>query len=220
MNANGLLKIIFLLPITFALAEFAFAKEDVYKNFSELSAHHKEGQDFVVNIQDRHAPVCVLAIHGGKIEKGTDKLAQDIAGSDWSLYTFSAQMRAHNQILHLTSTHFDDPRAVLMAKSAKVCVSLHGFKDEGESKACIGGGNVKLRDHLKQVLTDAQLGIVIESPCSQFGGATLSNIVNRSQDQGVQIEMSGPLRERFAADSSLKDKFVLLVRKALSSPQP
>ena len=91
---------------------------DHYPNFKELAANEKEGVDYRVEVADRHSPVVVIAIHGGGIESGSEAVARQIAGEDWSKYIFMATKPKGNRVLHITSTHFDDPRALALVRSA------------------------------------------------------------------------------------------------------
>jgi phage replication-related protein YjqB (UPF0714/DUF867 family) len=59
----------------------------VYKSFGELSDQETEGQDYAIRTCLRNGPVLVMAPHGGKIEPGTTKVAEAIAGNDHSFYS-------------------------------------------------------------------------------------------------------------------------------------
>src|ERR1051326_1852890 len=157
------------------------AASDRYPNFEELAAHEKEGVDFKVESVDRQSPVVVIAIHGGKIEPGSEAVAREIAGETLSKYIFMAGKAKENHTLHLTSTHFDDPRVVALVRSGKLCVSVHGFKEEQRDIVCVGGRNAKLRDHLAKQLAGPGMPWSVESPCERFGGADPANIVNKGK---------------------------------------
>ena len=125
-------------------------EKDVYPDFGTLARHEKEGTDFHVAVKNRASRTCVLAIHGGRIEEGTAELAARVAGDDWSYYILSGAKPARNRVLHVTSAHFDDPRAVALVRSAKQCVSIHGFKEPDADIACVGGANAGFRDRRAQ----------------------------------------------------------------------
>ncbi|MBI3552654.1 MAG: poly-gamma-glutamate hydrolase family protein [Elusimicrobia bacterium] len=185
---------------------------DRYPSVAALRAGEEEGKAFRVEAVDRHAPVTVLAIHGGSIEKGTSALARAIAGEDWSLYLFEGLLgEQDSKRLHVTSSHFDDPPAVALATQAWVAVSLHG---EGDSKreVCVGGGHAGLREAAAAALTDA--GFSVEEPCARLPGINPVNIVNRAKEGGLQLELTGGLRARLAGDRALRERFVMAVRKA------
>ena len=118
------------------------AENDRYANFAELARAEKAGVDYRIEVRDREHARSVLAIHGGHIEAGTAELARKIAGADWNLYVFEGLKSEGNRVLHLTSAHFDEPRARALARKSRLCLSLHGFASQtGTAIACIGGGN-------------------------------------------------------------------------------
>jgi phage replication-related protein YjqB (UPF0714/DUF867 family) len=205
--------------LAWGAASFAGAveKRDSYRNFSELAAHQTEGRDFRVTATDRRSPVCALAIHGGRIEEGSEAVARAIAGDDLSLYVFEALMPAHNARLHITSARFDDPRAASLAGHSRVCVSIHGFTEDARDAVCVGGGNAGLRDWTAACLRRAGLPIEVETPCLRFGGADAANIVNRAAEKGVQIELSTRLRRRLLKNQALLDSLSRALREAASS---
>jgi phage replication-related protein YjqB (UPF0714/DUF867 family) len=67
-----------------------------------------------------------VAPHGGGIEPGTSELADAIAGSDLSFYTFEGLKSSGNTDLHITSTRFDEPMCLTLLASSSVVVTLHG----------------------------------------------------------------------------------------------
>jgi phage replication-related protein YjqB (UPF0714/DUF867 family) len=179
------------------------ASADTYRDYADLAAHEREGADYRVTVRDEGAGRTVLAIHGGWIERGTSELARAVAGgASWNLYLFEADRMA----LHLTSTHFDEPRAVALAGRSERVLSLHGFY-QGEDKSsivCVGGGDLPGALALARGLETkaAELAIQVEFPCTRFGGSDPLNIVNRGRSGGgVQLELSRPLRERLRGDA-------------------
>ncbi|MBI3555050.1 MAG: poly-gamma-glutamate hydrolase family protein [Deltaproteobacteria bacterium] len=192
------------------------AGADFYKNYDELSKAEREGVDYRVVVHQRRAPLTVLAIHGGDIEIGTSDFAQAIAGEDSSLYLFEGIKHTGNSKLHITSTHFDEPRALAMAAGSRGCLSIHGFLETVRSVVCVGGGNPVMRKKMTDQLTAATgLGIEVESPCQRFGGDDAKNIVNRCQNPGVQLETSTALRRRFDRDPALRLELARIIRKAM-----
>jgi phage replication-related protein YjqB (UPF0714/DUF867 family) len=189
---------------------------DTYKNYADLAAHAHEGSDYRVTVEDRGASHTVMAIHGGWMEGGTAELARAVAGvSGWNLYLFEADDLKY----HLTSTHFDEPRAVALAGKSQYALSLHGFYqgEDHASIACVGGGGGAraravaraLRAHAKE------LALEVESPCERFGGSDPANIVNRAREPGVQIEMSRPLRDRVRASAEFGRRLASTIGTAL-----
>jgi phage replication-related protein YjqB (UPF0714/DUF867 family) len=191
--------------------------KDRFANYSELSAHEREGVDYRVEVIDRASPVTVFAIHGGKIEASSDNAAKLVAGDDWNVYAFVATKAANNRDLHLTSTHFDEPRALSLAKRSDRCVSMHGFAlSSNTSVACVGGGSAPLSKAVYQALKARVPEITVEYPCTRFGGSDPANILNRCIHPGVQIEMSPALREMLSSDPQLAAKFKDAVRSGMT----
>ena len=85
---------------------------DKYANYKELSAHQQIGKDYTIHIQYALPDIVILAIHGGRIEAGTSEIARGIAGERWSFYDFRGKKKKNNRDLHITSTCFDEPRAL------------------------------------------------------------------------------------------------------------
>lgn len=220
---------------------------DAFANYSELSARYREGVDYRVRAINRSSPVVVLAIHGGKIEVGTTELAEQIAGSDLSFYTFEGLRPEapndvglrprRNGVLHLTSHHFDEPRAVNLVTQrstspeapgghlgpSEYCVSVHGFFEDADKQiACVGGGNAELRDRIAQEIRQtfpdsAESGadrIRVEVPCRRFGGTDPMNIANRCRQKGVQIELSHTLRRRVLGNHQFSERLADAIRNA------
>lgn len=190
----------------------ATSAADVYPDFAALSRNKKEGVDFVVETSDRRSKVCVLAIHGGKIEEGSDVLARAIAGDDLSFYIFIARQKSRNHELHVTSARFDDPRAVALVKESESCLSIHGFEEDDRDVLCVGGGNDAYRASVAKALSYSGLPLTVETPCARFGGSASSNIVNRGAKGGVQIEISTRLRKKLVADPRLTARLAAILR--------
>ena len=194
------------------------AKKDRFQNYAELAAHEREGVDYRVEVADRGNAMTAIAIHGGRIEAGSDDAARLVAGSDWNLYSFIATKPEHNRELHLTSSHFDEPRALTLVHRSDRCVSMHGFAlGDGRAVACVGGGNPVLAKAVYEALKTQAPAIMLEYPCARFGGDDAENILNRCVHQGVQIEMSPVLRDRLGTDPGLAAKFKAAVRAGMSS---
>jgi phage replication-related protein YjqB (UPF0714/DUF867 family) len=171
---------------------------DKYRNFSELSRHEIEGKDFKVEYRDRGSPIIILAIHGGKIERGTAEIAYRIAGQEYSYYAFLGIRSLGNKDLHITSLKFDEPRCRTAVAAAKIAVSIHGHDDTRRESVMLGGLHGGIVQALKTELMNA--GYAIKSPRSELAGITAENICNRCRgSKGAQIEISRMLRERFEA---------------------
>jgi phage replication-related protein YjqB (UPF0714/DUF867 family) len=194
--------------------------KDVYASYTELAKTEREGIDYHVDALDRKSTVLVLAIHGGFIEPGSDLVADAIAGPDLSEYAFRVTKNEGYAGLHVTSTHFDDPRALALAAKSRVCISVHGYKDRTKEGICMGGGNAALRSRTQAALEKAFPTIDFHVECTEIGGNDDANIVNRCQEKGVQLELSKMLRDRLVADPEALGVFAAAVRNAvLKSPK-
>ena len=197
---------------------------DDYPNFRQLEESNQVGRDFAVIWNDRNSPVVVMAIHGGGIEPGTDRIAREVAGKNYSFYAFMGLRVRDNRCLHIPSNHFDEPFAVRLVQKALIAVSIHGSRDS-RPVLFIGGRH----QQLKQTLLEGFKGSPIQAdmyPKSSLSGQDRWNICNRCQTgRGVQLELSAGLRNRIfsplADDSAwettpLFDLFVSVVRQSLA----
>lgn len=151
---------------------------DRYKNFAELAAHEKENTDFQVRSEMRRDAAAVIAPHGGGIEPGTSELAEAIAGADLSFYAFEGLKKDGNGVLHVTSDHFDEATAIELVSASPTVVAVHGELKCTDNE----GVEFVVRIH--------------DNPNLQ--GVNENNICNRGRSgQGVQLEVSQPLRRSF-----------------------
>jgi Poly-gamma-glutamate hydrolase len=87
----------------------------------------RSGPESITTLVRRARPkFALVAPHGGGIEPGTSELADAIAGSDLSFYTFEGLKSSGNTDLHITSTRFDEPMCLTLLASSSVVVTLHG----------------------------------------------------------------------------------------------
>lgn len=196
---------------------------DTYRNFRDLKNHEKEGRDFTISYRHTDSDFAVLAPHGGGIEPGTIDIADAVAGNEHNYYSFKGIKLAGNEILHITSTHFDEPAALQTVGRAKVAVAIHGCKGS-DATICIGGRNRQLRKKLLDALTTAGFQVV-PSDSHDLQGMHAENICNRcTSGQGVQLEISQGLREKLfdhldhhapSRTTALFNRFIRAVRTAL-----
>ena len=172
-----------------------------------------------------------FAIHGGKIEPQTSELTRDMAidpldsNGTWGTYYFEGLRPSNNSALHVTATHFDDPTLLgmiydssLTNTSTKWCVSNHGYSYDDVS-ICVGGDSQSLRDNTIAALELAYPDIIVYDgstapECKSLSGISSDNIVNRCF-QGLQLEMSTGLRERFAESATYRKSFAQLIRSVV-----
>src|SRR5262245_25505177 len=102
---------------------------DKYPNFAALSREKVEGRDYriIVEHEGRNRSAIVIAPHAGKIEPVTSILAREIAADVHCLYLFEGLMDSDNFTeLHITSTKFDEPRALNIVGQCTTAVAIHG----------------------------------------------------------------------------------------------
>ncbi|MYL23943.1 replication protein [Halomonas alkaliantarctica] len=162
---------------------------DRYSSFAELEA--KESSDsFSIDYADRGSHITIMAIHGGKIEPGTSSLVKQIAGNTLNYYCFNGHKVRHNWDLHITSTAFDEPVAMALARRSAIVITLHGCMGTG-TIAYTGGDNLKLCQQVETVLNRAS---VESRPHPIFHGRGRSNICNHGDQGGIQLELTPRLR--------------------------
>jgi phage replication-related protein YjqB (UPF0714/DUF867 family) len=167
-----------------------------YPNFAALSAVEKENQDFCVRIAARNSSTVILAPHGGGIEPGTSEIAEAIAGPDLSFADFAGLKSNGNEVLHITSTHFDEPRCTALVNAAECVITVHGENSE-ETIVYLGGKDFTLSARVGEALVKAGF-TVKDHPNPRLHGLDESNICNRnSKKAGVQLELSRGQREKF-----------------------
>jgi phage replication-related protein YjqB (UPF0714/DUF867 family) len=163
-----------------------------YKSFSELSAVEKNGLAFRLQVKDRKSDCVVIAPHGGGIEPGTTEIAAAIAGWSYSLYTFDGIRLSGNDLLHITSTLFDEPKCLKLIQSSNHVLAIHGC-DGFEPIVFVGGLHIEWGDHILDSLREA--GFEAVRATTQFLGTQPENICNRGESgRGVQLEISEGLR--------------------------
>lgn len=153
--------------------------------------------DFRIRSNERHGQAAVIAPHGGGIEPGTSELAETIAGEDLSFYSFDGLKKRGNGVLHITSSRFDEPTALALVAVSPAVVALHGELDCPDQVAFLGGLDKELGKHIQAGLEAAGFVVRIhDDPTLQ--GVDKKKFCNRGRGgQGVQLELSQPLRDSF-----------------------
>ena len=172
-------------------------KLEEYKSFKELQKYERENIDYRITVYYRMPDIAVMAIHGGNLEIGTGEVASDLGEElNASTYIFEALKPKDNRKLHITSSLYDEPTAVSMAKKAKTILSIHGYRDVSKEKVYIGGRNEAYKKIVIEHLKNA--GFHVEEAPNNLKGVGKKNIVNRNKSgQGVQLELSTKLRKSF-----------------------
>jgi phage replication-related protein YjqB (UPF0714/DUF867 family) len=197
---------------------------DRYSCFEELSLNEPDGS-FVICTQEGSSGIAILAPHGGGIEPGTSEIAKAIAGVEHTIYSFEGRKQTGNQDFHITSTNFDEPTGVAIAKQAERILAIHGCS-ERKTVVYLGGQDAKLKNKVFQCLTEAGFQAEAHSD-PNLQGKYSTNICNRSKNNcGVQLEISEGLRKLMFENLNNRkgrertkpifDKFVSAVRQAIS----
>ncbi len=164
-----------------------------YESFKELAGREIEGQDYRIRIELRDPRVLIMAPHGGKIEPTTVEIAEAIAGTDYSFYSFQG-LKTDSRTLHIESHLFDEPRALQAAQKADVIVTVHGQLNQKEEFVMVGGLNESLRSKIAAQLNAASFQT--RPPTEGLMGNDPMNICNRGKSgQGVQLEVSRKIRD-------------------------
>jgi phage replication-related protein YjqB (UPF0714/DUF867 family) len=215
--------------LSFFAAVSIFAADrshDLYPRYSALAAAFEEGTDYRVISRARKSTVLVTAIHGGSIEPGTSELARLVAGRNHSLYLFESLLRSGTGWKHhITSTHFDEPRATDLVSASRTVVSIHGFwyvRAPGTNEpptVMLGGRNAALRERVRAALhafRDKHMPeLVVRDGYGRFAGMAAKNIANRAEEAGVQIELSRALREAILKSPLVRKRLARRIRSAI-----
>lgn len=186
---------------------------DKYSSYSALAKSETEGVDYERVVQPAEgALVAVIAPHAGGIEPKTGPIAQEIAGTDFSLYCFRGCKANGNSELHITSHHFDESECVNLIARHKWVVAIHGCNVNGE-RVFLGGRDKELIADLAAQL--AQVGIIGETTGHNYLGTDTNNICNRGRSNaGAQFELSLSFR-----NGTQVPAFVRAVRSVLRARQ-
>jgi phage replication-related protein YjqB (UPF0714/DUF867 family) len=185
-----------------------------YSSFKELANCEVEGQDYRIRIELRDPRVLILAPHGGRIEPATVEIAEAIAGTNYSFYAFEGLKRHGNNVLHIESHLFDEPRALKAVEKADVVIAVHGQIDREDGFIMAGGLDTHLRSEIERQLETS--GFLTRLPAEGLMGTDPQNICNRSKlRQGVQLEISRKVRDLLRNDTDRLRAFGEAVRRAI-----
>ncbi|AGL01762.1 poly-gamma-glutamate hydrolase family protein [Desulfoscipio gibsoniae] len=174
--------------------------------------------DYEIEVNETDSNVTVVAIHGGKIEKGTTELAYALAShNNYNYYSFQGLKSTDNFALHVPSDKFAETYALEMVSKSKRTLSIHGCGG-AEEFTYIGGRDTELANRIKESLTKYGFTVKKDTP-KDLAGISPDNIVNRDIDErGVQLEISEGLRTKFLSTNkdSLKS-YVLAISEAVNN---
>jgi phage replication-related protein YjqB (UPF0714/DUF867 family) len=200
---------------------------DTYRNFAALARNERSGIDYRVLVRRARPAFALVAPHGGGIEEGTSEIADAIARRRFSFYAFEGLKPKGNAVLHITSTHFDEPMCLTVLGHTTVVITLHGEKTEEDGEGVfVGGQDSDLGDAIGDALRRGGFNVLKhENPDLQ--GLEDANICNRgTSGAGVQLELSRAVRKTMFKSLTRKgrkqpterfDVFVKAVRRVLRS---
>lgn len=190
------------------------AQADVYSSYKQLAAKQTRNQDYRITSKNVSSNIAVIAIHGGKIEIGTCKIAKSVAKiANTNLYTFEGIKSNNNSILHITSAKFNEPTAKKIVGNSSKTLSIHGC--QGNSRVTYVGGldkslGTKIRAELKKA------GFKVAIPPKGLTGTSPYNICNQNKSKkGVQLELTYNMRQALLKDKDLYKKYVNALAGAL-----
>ncbi|MBF0367526.1 MAG: poly-gamma-glutamate hydrolase family protein [Oligoflexia bacterium] len=203
-------------------------------NSLKASTNCKENTDYTVTYSNPPlimitTPV-VIAIHGGSIELNTKEIALDVANSlKWASYIFDAHASSKCKgdqgnfwALHITSTKFNDERALTLLSRVNKAVSIHGMNGS-ELSVCVGGKDTLAKSSFSAYMKkngDGSISILDKSSgvCAGKNGEEDNNIVNRTRNGlGLQLELSAGLRKLLVTNETKKILFRKAVKTAMEA---
>jgi phage replication-related protein YjqB (UPF0714/DUF867 family) len=169
---------------------------DKYRNFEALARNERSGIDYDILVRRAQPALAIVAPHGGGIEPGTSEIADAVAESTHSFYTFEGLKSSGNKELHITSTRFDEPMCLTVLSHTDVVMTIHGehSQEDGEG-VFVGGLDTELGDRIGASLRRSRFDVrVHEDPDLQ--GLEPRNLCNRGLSRaGVQLELSNAVRK-------------------------
>lgn len=177
---------------------------DSYSNFFELAAKEPP-EAYAVKLRDTGSPVVIAAPHAGGIELGTSEICLAIASGDLSYYLFEGIKAQNNDVLHITSSNFDEPRCLELLQASEVVVTVHGEGSDSDV-VYLGGLHKSAMASLQTALTIR--GFTVKQHTNpSLQGHHKRNICNVGRSgAGVQLELSKGLRRTFFASMSHKGR--------------
>ncbi|MFN8660109.1 MAG: poly-gamma-glutamate hydrolase family protein [Candidatus Obscuribacterales bacterium] len=190
-----------------------------YPSLDELMRHEQRHRDWDISFIERGTWLVVVAPHAKTIEPFTELIAKEVAGEDHSLFVFEGLRRKTEtrSWLHVSSESFAHPDLERLQGSCKVTLSIHGAannNDIPERVTHMGGKNHILRDSIWDSLNAHGFSVVLGS--GRLAGLSDKNFVNRTEHQGVQLELSRGERESLADNPVRLQRYVDAVRWAVN----
>ncbi len=172
---------------------------NLYRSYKDLKKNEVEEKDYCIRYRNGNSGIAVMAPHGGAIESGTAEVADAVAGRQHSYYAFWGLKNEHNARLHLSSTTFDEPVAVDLARSSRTILTIHGCKEQ-DHIVYLGGRDNRFKETVFKSLRQADFAV---GESSRLPGLEPDNLCNQGRRRkGVQLEISAGLRREFFQDTS------------------
>jgi phage replication-related protein YjqB (UPF0714/DUF867 family) len=162
---------------------------------ADLLAH-----DGVEEHLELRGPVGFLAVHGGSLERDTDRIAREAA--DASAASLYAVLQPDDLRWHIPSARMDPADSPALSRflgHVTVVLSIHGYGRDGLfTTLLLGGGNRTVAAQVAGHLRDALPGYRIEDDLGAIPqplrGQHPANPVNRTAGGGVQVELPPRIR--------------------------
>ncbi|WP_172384868.1 poly-gamma-glutamate hydrolase family protein [Streptomyces sp. MNP-20] len=172
---------------------------DKYANWAALAAAETAGVDYRLEVRRTPSRVSHIGIHAGGIEPGSGELANAVAsrtGGQYYAMVATKPNEADNSTLHITSTHFDEPRALEVQNAVLHTVSYHGLRGT-DAVTHLGGADYDLMKRVGLALEAA--GFAVNwGTAEDVNGDSPDNIANRNRRKmGVQLEITRAQRAAF-----------------------
>jgi phage replication-related protein YjqB (UPF0714/DUF867 family) len=138
------------------------------------------------------------------MEPGTTEIARDIAGVEFSFYSFVSKKKSD---VHIKSENFTEETGVALVKAHSRTISVHGVRDGDHAyDIYVGGLEEELKRRVLEALNAADFS-AIEDRIARHSGRDPRNICNRgSSRQGVQLEITNRLRGQLFRDLNRKGR--------------
>lgn len=200
---------------------------DTYADSYDLMKNRNYESEFSMRLKKGRSGIFYFTPHGGGIEAGCSELAEFSADAEDSYYCFEGRLSSGNSVLHVTSTHFNEPNAEKLVKEHIIAVSYHGYSDSAVKNTKIGGLDEQLRNFIGEEFTAAGIPWEQEPGGSDIAGAEPGNIVNETtRGMGVQLEISTMQRNAFFGTNTFAsrrstrlaefDNYVAAVKRAVA----
>ncbi|WP_018608177.1 poly-gamma-glutamate hydrolase family protein [Uliginosibacterium gangwonense] len=187
--------------------------KDKYANFAQLVSSEPEGS-YRIALCQRGSAIALIAPHAGRIGVGISEICRSVAGKDLTYYLFEGCKPDNNADLHISSSRFDEPQGLEVAKSAQIVATIIHCRSGRELFINVGG----LASQLVYTTTDIlrRGGYAVGRHIKPaLRGLDQGDICNRgSTGQGLQLELSHGLRRKLIADADEMERFSTVLRAA------